>query len=153
MAAFAAEMMARTPSERRERARELDELAAAGKASPGDALESLSLVWAAYFADPDTAPPMPEIQVSVDAHAGIFAEIDTGLDAVTAALARTEVPYGVLAGAASPMPWGQAAQASAELSPGAFLTIVPAAGHFPWVEEPGCVLAALQRLSASSSLG
>ena len=94
---------------------------------------------------------MPEIHVSVDAYVGIFAEIGTGLDEVSAALAATEVPYGVLAGAASPMPWGQAARASAELSPGAFLTVVQAAGHFPWVEAPGCVLATLQRLSTSTN--
>ena len=54
--------------------------------------------------------------------------------------------YGVLAGGASPMPWGQAARATVELSPRAFLKVVPAAGHFPWLDEPGCVRAALNRL-------
>ena len=60
--------------------------------------------------------------------------------------ATSEVPYGVVAGAGSPMPWGQAARASAELSARAFLIVVPAAGHFPWLDAPGCVRAALQRL-------
>jgi pimeloyl-ACP methyl ester carboxylesterase len=61
-------------------------------------------------------------------------------------LAASPVRYGVLAGGSSPIPWGQAARATVELSPRAFLKVVPAAGHFPWFEQPGCVRAALARL-------
>jgi len=67
---------------------------------------------------------------------------------VAAALALSPVHCGVLAGGASPIPWGQAARSSAELSPIATLTIVPAAGHFVWHEAPGCVRRALHTLSA-----
>ena len=65
---------------------------------------------------------------------------------VATKLATSRVPYGVIAGAGSPMPWGQAARASADVAPQAFLTVVPAAGHFPWLEVPGSVRAALKRL-------
>jgi pimeloyl-ACP methyl ester carboxylesterase len=44
------------------------------------------------------------------------------------------------------MPWGQAARATAELAPQAFLAVVPAAGHFPWLDVPGSVRSALKRL-------
>lgn len=147
MAAFEAEMMARTPKKDRDRAHELDERAMAGQGTPEEGLESLRMVWPAYFADPENTWPMPPVRMSVDAYSGIVAEVTTGSDEVAAALATGRVPYGVIAGAGSPMPWGQAARASAELSPRAFLKIVAAAGHFPWLESPGCVRAALQRLS------
>lgn len=147
MAAFEAEISARTSKEHRQRARELDERAMAGEGSPEEGLEALRLVWPAYFADPERAPPMPPIRMSIDAYAGIIAEVTSGTDEVSAALAVGRVSYGVIAGAGSPMPWGQAARASADLSPRSFLTIVPAAGHFPWLDVPGCVRAALERLS------
>ena len=147
MAAFEAEMLARTPKDRRERAHELDERAMAGKGTPEEGLESLGIVWPAYFAQPDNAPPMPPVRMSVPAYSGIVAEVMTGLEEVADALGSGEVPYGVIAGAGSPMPWGQAARASAELSPRAVLTVVPGAGHFPWLEVPGCVRDALQRLA------
>jgi pimeloyl-ACP methyl ester carboxylesterase len=147
MAAFEAEMFARTPKDRRERAHELDERAMAGQGTPEEALESLSIVWPAYFADPDNAPPMPPVRMSVPAYSGIITEVMTGLDEVADALRTGEVPYGVIAGAGSPMPWGQAARASAELSPRPVLTVVPGAGHFPWLDVPGCVRDALQRLA------
>jgi pimeloyl-ACP methyl ester carboxylesterase len=147
MAAFEAEMLARTPKDRRERAHELDERAMAGKGTPEEGLESLGIVWPAYFAEPDNAPPMPPVRMSVPAYSGIIAEVMTGLEEVADALGSGEVPYGVIAGAGSPMPWGQAARASVELSPRAVLTVVPGAGHFPWLEVPGCVRDALQRLA------
>jgi pimeloyl-ACP methyl ester carboxylesterase len=147
MAAFEAEMMARTPKADRARAHELDERAMAGMGTSEEGLESLRMVWPAYFADPENTPPMAPIRMSVDAYSGIVAEVTSGTDEVAASLSTGQVPYGVIAGAGSPMPWGQAARASAELSPRAFLTIVPAAGHFPWLETPGCVRAALKRLT------
>jgi pimeloyl-ACP methyl ester carboxylesterase len=146
MAGFEAEIIARTPKESRDRARELDERAMAGEGTPEEALESLNMVWPAYFADPRHAPPMPQMRISVEAYSGIIEEVTKGTEKSAAALARGEVPYGVIAGAGSPMPWGQAARATAELSPSSFLAVVPAAGHFPWLEVPGCVRDAALRL-------
>lgn len=145
-AAFEAEMAARTPKADRERATELDERAMAGEGTEEDALEGLALVWPAYWADPRNAPPMPPVRSSVQAYSGLMAEIKPGLDEVGTALGAGRVPYGVVAGAGSPMPWGQSALATVELSPRAFLEVVPGAGHFPWLEVPGSVRGALQRL-------
>jgi pimeloyl-ACP methyl ester carboxylesterase len=147
-AAFEAEMGARTPKEGRERAEKLDERAMSGEGSADDGLEGLAIMWPAYFADPDNAPPMPPIRMSVEAYSGLVNEMLEGLDEVAAELGTGAVPYGVVAGAASPIPWGQAARTTAELSPRAFLTVVPGAGHFPWLEVPGSVRSALQRLIA-----
>jgi pimeloyl-ACP methyl ester carboxylesterase len=150
IAGFEAEMTARTPQADRRRARELDDRAMAGQATPEEALESLRIMWPAYFGDPENVPPMPPMRMSVEAYAGVIGEVVADSEQLAAKLGASSVPYGVVAGAGSPMPWGQAARATAELSSGAFLTVVPGAGHFPWFEQPGCVRAALTRLSAAA---
>ncbi len=75
-----------------------------GEGTPEDNLESLRLVWPAYFADPEAAPPTPPFRTCVAAYSGIIGEVTTGTDGV-------------------------------------------AAGHFPWIEAPGCVRDALARLA------
>lgn len=59
VAAFEAEIIARTPRDARERAWTPDDRAVAGGATPEESLESLRLVCPAYFADPEKAPAMP----------------------------------------------------------------------------------------------
>jgi pimeloyl-ACP methyl ester carboxylesterase len=145
-AAFAAELTARVPTEGRER---LDVLDADGEGeSEAGALESLAIFWPGYFADPSSAPPMPPMRMSVDAHVGIMADVAAGAEAACAELARGRARYGVLCGAASPIPWGQAGFATAELSPAGTFVLVPNAGHFPWLEVPGSVRDALLTLTA-----
>ena len=80
MAAFGAEMAARTPREDRERRRELDERAMDGLGTAEDFLESMRLVWPAYFADPDNVPPMPPIRMSVEAYSGVIKEMTADTD-------------------------------------------------------------------------
>jgi pimeloyl-ACP methyl ester carboxylesterase len=147
-AAFEAEIIARTPKADRQRAHELDERAMRGEGTPEEGLESMRLVWPAYFADPLAASPMPPMEMSVEAYSGLMDEISDDLERVARTVTETSVPFGVVAGAASPMPWGIAARATAELSPLGFLDVVPAAGHFPWLEVPGSVRQAVERLLA-----
>jgi pimeloyl-ACP methyl ester carboxylesterase len=146
MAAFEAEVIARTPRSARERAKELDDRAMAGEGTVEESLESMRLVWPAYFADPEEAPAMPAMQVSIEAYAGLIGQITEDTDSVAEQLAKGIVPFGVIAGAASPVPWGRAARTTAELSPHAFLDVVPDAGHFIWLEAPGRVRTAVKRL-------
>lgn len=146
-AAFEVEVVARTPQDARERAQELDDRAMAGEGTDEEALESLRLVWPAYFADPENVQAMPAMETSIDAYSGLVGQITVDTDQVAAELAKGDVSFGVVAGAASPIPWGQAARATVELSPRSFLDVVPAAGHFIWFEAPGRVRAALKRLS------
>lgn len=147
MAAFEAEVDARTPLDVRKRAREFDERAMAGEGTLEESRESMRLVWPSYFADPENVPVMPTIESSIAAYSGIINEMTAGTERVAADLAKGAVRYGVVAGAASPIPWGQAARASVELSPCAFLDVVPGAGHFIWFEAPGRVRGALKRLT------
>jgi len=151
MAAFEAEVIARTPRDARERARELDDRAMAGEGTAEESLESMRLVWPAYFADPQDAPAMPATQVSIEAYSGLIGQITEDTDRVAEQLAKGNAPFGVIAGASSPIPWGQAGQATAELSPRAFLDVVPDAGHFIWLEAPGRVREALKRLSDTAA--
>ncbi len=149
MAAFDAEMVARTPEADRQRAKDLDEQAMRGEGTEAEALEGMRLVWPGYFADPANAPSMPPLRLSVPA-AALFGEIAAALPALEAALPDVRVPVGVLVGARSPMPPEEAGLLSAERIPGSWAVSVPHAGHFPWVEAPGCVAAAMSRLADST---
>jgi len=147
MAGFEAEVIARTPAADRERAQALDERAMRGEGSAEDALESLRLYWPAYFASPADAPRMPPMRMCVDAYAGLLAEAIEALPRLEAALPGIRVPFGCVAGERSPIPFEAAGGATVRLIPGAWLEVVPDAGHFPWMERPGSVRAALQRLT------
>ena len=150
MAAFQVEVRARTPREGRERLHELEEQEKTAELSQDEAAEFQAIIWPAYFADPENVMPRPDIEIRKEVYEGLMADAGEGAEEVTAALARGDVPYGVLAGAGSPIPWGQASRAAAELSPAAFLKVIPSAGHFVWHEAPGSVRAALDQLSHSS---
>ena len=47
----------------------------AGTATAEESLETLRLVWPSYFADPPTAPPMPDIELAVPAFAATMASV------------------------------------------------------------------------------
>ncbi len=143
---FDAEMLRRTPEESRERARELDELATAGRADPDLALEGMRLVWPAYYADPETAPPMPELGMAIERGSEMMPSIMAELPVLEAGLPEIRVPVGFVHGSRSPMPLGASTDA-AERIPGAWVDVVEGAGHFVWFEAPGAVRASLRRLT------
>jgi pimeloyl-ACP methyl ester carboxylesterase len=144
---FDEEMFRRTPEDVRERARELDELSMAGEADDELALEGMRLVWPAYFADPENAPPMPELRLASARSGEMLPSIEAELPKLEAGLSSIRVPVGFVHGSRSPMPLGASTDA-AERIPGAWVEVVEGAGHFIWVEAPGTVGAALRRLSA-----
>jgi pimeloyl-ACP methyl ester carboxylesterase len=146
-AKFEAEMMARCPEEVRARAEELDQAALAGEGSDEAGVEGLRLYWPAYFADWDSAPPMPITRMSVAAYSSAFESLKAHAADLEARLPSISVPIGILAGGRSPMPLHESAELTAERIPGAWVEVVPGAGHFPWFERPGCVRAALDRLA------
>jgi len=145
---FDEEMFRRTPEAVRERARELDELSMAGKADDELALEGMRLVWPAYFADPERAPPMPNLRISSERSGEMIPSILAELPALEAGLPEIRVPVGFVHGSRSPMPLGASTDA-AERIPGAWVEVVDGAGHFIWVEAPGAVRAALRRLTGT----
>jgi pimeloyl-ACP methyl ester carboxylesterase len=145
---FEVQMFGRTPEDVRQRAKELDERAMAGEGTEADALESMRLVWPAYFAEWDTAPAMPPMRMSLPAYSVTWESLKTQRPALEAALPSVTTRVGFLAGGSSPMPV-TASTDSAMRIPGAWTEVVEGAGHFPWLEKPGCVRAALDRLSTS----
>jgi pimeloyl-ACP methyl ester carboxylesterase len=150
--AFEAEMVRRTPPDDRELAERLDEQAMRGEGTAEAALESMRLVWPAYFAAPDHVMPFdPAMRVSVPAYAGLFESLTAQRPQLEAALAGITVPIGFLAASDSPMPHDAAAGATARAIPGAWLDVVDGAGHFPWFERPGCARAALLRLTGAAA--
>jgi pimeloyl-ACP methyl ester carboxylesterase len=144
---FDEEMFRRTPEHLRERARELDELSMAGKVDEELALEGMRLVWPAYFADPEHAPPMPQFRIATERSAEMVPSIQAELPALEAGLSGIRVPVGFVHGSRSPMPLG-ASTDGAERIPGAWVDVIEGAGHFVWVEAPGAVRASLRRLTA-----
>jgi pimeloyl-ACP methyl ester carboxylesterase len=146
-ALFGAEMMARTPAEDRAKAELLDERAMAGEGTVEDAIESLRLMWPAYFADWDSAPPMTVTAMSLAAYSQGFESLLARLPDLEKSLTDIVVPLGIVAGAMSPMPVEEAAVQTATRIPGAWVEAVDGAGHFPWLERPGCVRSALDRLA------
>jgi pimeloyl-ACP methyl ester carboxylesterase len=148
--AFEARMMARTPECDRVRAEELDRRAMRGEASAEDALESMRLAWPAYFASRDRAMPFTVRQFSVAAYAGLWESLIAALPRLERALSTTRFHFGCIAGAESPIPYDEAGGATVRAIPGAWLDVVPGAGHFPWFERRGCVCAGLDRFTAPS---
>jgi pimeloyl-ACP methyl ester carboxylesterase len=145
---FEAAMFARTPADVREKAEALDARAMAGEGTPEDALESLRLVWPAYYADWTAAHEMPStMTLSVDAYPQTFGSLHEELPRLSAALPSVTVPVGFLAGGSSPMPVTASTDTAAAI-PGAWTEVVQDAGHFLWLEKPGRVRAALDRLAA-----
>ena len=145
---FDEEIFRRTPEPVRARAREIDELTTAGAADDELALEGFRLVWPAYFADPERAPPMPELRIASERSAEMVPSILAELPALEAGLPRIRVPVGFVHGSRSPMPVA-ASRDGAERIPGAWVEVVEGAGHFVWVEAPGAVRASLRRLTAN----
>jgi pimeloyl-ACP methyl ester carboxylesterase len=145
---FDEEILRRTPEPVRARARELDELGTAGAADDELALEGMRLVWPAYFANPERAPPMPELRIASERSAEMGRSILADLPALEAGLPRIRVPVGFVHGSQSPMPLA-ASTDGAERIPGAWVEVIEGAGHFVWVEAPGAVRASLRRLTAN----
>jgi pimeloyl-ACP methyl ester carboxylesterase len=143
---FGEEILRRTPAENRARARELDALTTEGAADDELALEQMRLVWPAYFADPEEAPPMPELRMASERSAQMRLSILAELPVLEAGLPRIRVPVGFVHGSRSPMPLAASTDA-ADRIPGAWVEVVDGAGHFVWVEAPGAVRESLRRLT------
>lgn len=141
----------RVSKEAAARAEVLDQRALRGESTAEDPVEGLSLVWPGYFAEPAQAPPMPPMEISVTAYSETFASIHDHLARGTLAngLPKVTIPVTFLLGEQSPIPI-EHGRASAALMPTAEKTVVNGSGHFPWLEEPGCVRLELDRLRSRS---
>jgi pimeloyl-ACP methyl ester carboxylesterase len=131
-------LTAKLSAEVRARVEELDAKGDRGEASEDEHREQMQLVWPYYFADPSSAPPMPEFRFhpyGAVTWASIMEHfkrrtLEQGLRAFTG-------PALVVHGERSPIPLVEA-ERTAALMPQAQLA-VNRHGHWPWLEEPGLV--------------
>ena len=145
-AQFEAELNRRTPPESVEWAQELEQRAMDGQGTEADAVESLRLYWPAYFANPAAAPPFPDMQLSVEAYSATFESLHTELPALAGRLVALAVPTLFVHGAGSPMPVAASTDTAQAIGPAAAVQVIDGAGHFVWLERPGVVRDALDRL-------
>ena len=103
-AEFDAELLRRTPAGDVARVEHLERQAMAGHGSEADLMESMRLLWPAYFAEPATAPPFPGMELSVEAYSATFESLHAELPGLAARLAGLAVPTVFVHGAGSPMP-------------------------------------------------
>jgi len=146
--AMASELVARLLPGAQARFAALAELASGADASAADSTELLALQWPGYFADPETAPPMPaDLRLSPECNAQTLESAlgPIGDGSFAASLTAVTAPVQIVLGERSPMPL-EAGRATAAQLARAEVHVVPGAGHLPWVEQPGCVGAALARV-------
>jgi proline iminopeptidase len=104
--------------------------------------EMFALEWPSYFVNPLKVPPFVA-RAAPAVNEAVSASVSEHLSAGFAGrLAELSVPAIFVLGAQSPMPVTQGEQTAALIA-GAEVRIIPAAGHLPWWEKPGCVAAAL----------
>lgn len=143
---FEAEMFARTPPADVQRALELDSRAMAGEGSEAEMIESLRLLWPAYFANPSAAPPMPDILTSVEAYSATMDSLHAEQPGLAARLNTITVRTAFLHGAGSPIPLTASTDTAKAIGSAATVQVIEGAGHFLWLEKPGCIRAALDDL-------
>ena len=154
MEEFGKRLEAPLTDEERARFEEIEAREDAGTSTAEESMEALRMVWPSYFADPPTAPPMPDIELVVPAFAGTMASVNAHAEAET--LVRrlpavpAEIPVLFVHGAASPMPV-RASVDSAKLIPHADVEVIEGAGHFIWHERPDEVRDVVRAFVARSS--
>jgi pimeloyl-ACP methyl ester carboxylesterase len=113
-------------------------------------MESLALAWPYYFADPANAPPMPDMRLNAAAMGEAFGDIVAMLGGgqPAAGLAHFPSPALFISGEKSGFPaW--VAEESAAVAPAGRALVIPAAGHFTWIEQPDLTLAAIAGFAAA----
>ncbi len=142
LAAFELELSRRLPEATLARLEELDALEATRSLTSAEVLEAMELSWPAYFSSREVAQPIPQIghAPSDESWASIRAE----LPALAEQLRGCTVPTRFVHGESDPLPV-TASTDTAELL-GAVVDVLPGNGHFPWLEDPGCVRRSLDLL-------
>jgi len=119
---------------------EIERHEAEGTATEDELLESLRIVWAAYFFDKTKVTPCPI------AHVGVEASIEADTSMMKHFAARTlkkgvrkiAMPALFVHGIQDPLPLRASLQ-TAKRIPGARVARVANCGHYPWLEQPGFV--------------
>ena len=148
-AALGPNLTAMLSDEARARVDELDAKGDRGEASEEEHREQMQLVWPYYFADPSSAPPMPEFRFHPHGEV-TWASITNHFERRTLerGLPAFRRPVLIVHGERSPIPLVEA-ERTAALMPQAQLAVNPY-GHWPWLEDPGLVRRQVTALIATS---
>lgn len=149
-AGFDEEMKRRIRPQDVARAEQLERRAINGEGTDADLMESMALFWPAYFAKPSQAPPLPELDFSVQAYAATFASLHAELPGLAGRLSGLAVRTALVHGAGSPMPVTASTDSAEAIGGAASVEVLDGAGHFPWHERPGALRASLERLVAAT---
>jgi len=144
LAAFQVELMRRLPEDTRARLKELDAFEATRPLSLAEGLEAMELAWPGYFSSLEVAQPIPQ-----SGHAPgdeSWDSIRAELPALAELLRGCPVPTRFVHGALDPLPVTASTDTAKLL--GAAVDVLPGNGHFPWLEDPGCVRRSLDHLLA-----
>ena len=141
-----ANLMARLAPETAARVEAMDARLLAGEGTEADGAEMMRLVWPYYFARPESAPPMPAMTMNNNVYAETFTSIRQHFERETLirGLPQSNLRFLFIHGRESPIPW-QCSKESADLARNAQLEVIDNCGHFPWLEQPGSIAAALAR--------
>lgn len=137
--AFDAEMVRRTPREEVERATVLDQRLMEGIATEAEAMESLRIFWPAYFPSPDRAPDFPDLKINAASAGPTLQSAVAELPGLASRLAGSHVRTVFVHGAGSPMPVTASTDTAEVIGAAAHVLVVPDAGHFMWIDVPGCL--------------
>jgi proline iminopeptidase len=128
----------------------MDEISArreAGQGTEDESREYRRILWPCYFADPASAPPVPEVRRDPEGASATFASIKQHFEVGTLerGLPQLRMPALIVHGDASPLPYTEAERTAALIS-GARLRILPGIGHVTWLERPGLVRREMEAL-------
>lgn len=145
--AFGEEIVRRTPTEAVERAELLDQRLMEGIATEAEATESLRIFWPAYFPSPDRAPAFPDVRVNAVSAGATLQSAVAELPGLADRLTGSEIPTTFVHGAASPMPVTASTDTAEAIGTAARVVTIADAGHFMWMDVPGCIRQPLDNLA------
>jgi pimeloyl-ACP methyl ester carboxylesterase len=142
LAEFEAELFRRLPATTVACLQELDALEATRPLSTAEALEAMEIAWPGYFSSLEVAQPIPQKGHAPSKES--WDSIRSELQGLAGLLRGCPVPTRFVHGELDPLPV-TASTDTADLM-GAVVDVLPGNGHFPWLEDPGCVRRSLELL-------
>ena len=139
-------MKRRLSAEEVARVDEIEELRSVGNVTEDELVERWGLLWPQFFLHEELASAPPKHvgpQCSIGTNASIFAHFEQRT--LELRLPDARLPVLIVHGVHSPLTV-ESAERTAALVPGAVFEPVDECGHFPWIEQPGSVRRAVERL-------
>jgi pimeloyl-ACP methyl ester carboxylesterase len=137
---FVDNLMSRTAPDRRTRIAELDARSEAGIGTEADHRKAFELLWPAYFSNPQTAPPYPDLPMSKEANEATFESAMDEFAGLAPRLKGSAVPTVFIHGSGSPMPVTSSTDTALLIGDTASVVVLDGPGHMIWLEsmDPFC---------------